>query len=430
MLMWTFAEILINFYQAFLMTYYVNHRCDLRDHQHISNVVLAACIGIAICILDVISIYVLDNLVFLLPLLFAYVYRKDHFIDSVFWCLLLNIIFSINSILASNIVSILTGAEWEDMLEQNDIRFIYIISANLLHTTMIATVCNIGRKGGTVSFRITACFLLSLLAQFAAAECFFVIRVQASEYMPLAMYGSLGLFISMILTVSLYEMMISEAEEKRQLELETQTTHLIEAHHEELRTIYSNMLSTQHDLRHRIAAAEAILSKKENSSSQEAIDMLKETNVLNEFITGSIGIDAILAAKKSVMKEAGINFIFYPCPLSELPISENDFVVLMSNILDNAIEAVMRLPSSASSRQIQLSLSRTWDIFSISCENDMNMEYLQQKNGVFISSKSQPDLHGYGTRSIQRIVDKAGGLVDFIYDHNHFAVKIMLPMGD
>ena len=212
-------------------------------------------------------------------------------------------------------------------------------------------------------------------------------------------------------------------------ELETQTIHLIEAHHEELRTIYSNMLSTQHDLRHRIAAAEAILSKKENSSSQEAIDMLKETNVLNEFITGSIGIDAILAAKKSVMKEAGIDFIFYPCPLSELPISENDFVVLMSNILDNAIEAVMRLPSSAPSRQIQLSLSRTWDIFSISCENDMNMESLQQKNGVFISSKSQPDLHGYGIKNIVKIVYKYGGTYTRHIDADRFMTEIVIPNG-
>ncbi len=428
--MWTLAEIGINFYQAVLIAYYVNRRCDLRHHKFIFDILLVSCIVIFICVLDNLGIYMLDNLIFLPPIVFAIFFRKGYAINSVFWCLLLCIVFSIDSTLASNLVSFLTGAEWNDMLEQNDIRILYIISANLLHTVLIVSICNIGRNGSTVSYWTTACFLLSLLAQFAAAECFFAIRVHADKYIPSATYGSLGLLASMILTIVLYEMMIKEAEAKRRLELENQTTQLIEAHNEELRTIYTNMLSTQHDLRHRITTAEGILARNETDAPQEAIDLLKDTAILNEFITGSISVDAVLAAKRAVMKETGIRFVFYPYPLSKLPLSEHDFVILLSNILDNAIEAVTRLPANAASREIQLTLSRTWDVFFIICENDMDPDTIRQRDGVFISSKNRSELHGFGTRSIQRIVDDAGGLVDFIINKNRFAVKIMLPMED
>ena len=79
------------------------------------------------------------------------------------------------------------------------------------------------------------------------------------------------------------------------------------------------MLSTQHDLRHRITVAEKILAANGACAPQEAIDLLKDTKVLNEYITGNVAMDAILASKTAVMQEAGIRYDFYPVPLNKLP---------------------------------------------------------------------------------------------------------------
>ena len=51
---------------------------------------------------------------------------------------------------------------------------------------------------------------------------------------------------------------------------------------------------------------------------------------------------------------------------------EADFCVLLSNLLDNAIEGVMRLHAAAQSRAIRLTISRTWDMISIVYQNDVN----------------------------------------------------------
>ena len=426
--MWQVFEIIINFYQATIMTFYVNRRCNLRKHNLLYDIAILLCIGTAITCLDYVHIYILDDLIFILPLAFSIFFRKGGIFDNFFWCILLGVIFSIDSTFTSSILSSITGAGWEDLLKQNDARMLYVVGANLLHTILIMSVCNIRRKDVTVSYGVTACFLLSLLSQFISAECFYLIRTKTTGDLSSATYGSVGLFLSMILTIVLYEIMIRETDARRKLELETQTSQLIGDHQEELRIIYSNMLSTQHDLRHRISVAEELLLHNETKMTHQAIDLLKDTEILNEFVTGNMGVDAVLVAKTATMKEAGITFSFYPCPLIKLPIPERDFVVLLSNILDNAIEAVMRLDTSSSSREVKLVLSRTWDIFSVICENDLNPSMIHQQDGEFISSKAHPELHGYGIRSVQRTVEDAGGLAEFSIEKKKFVVRIMLPM--
>ena len=429
--MWHTFEILINFYQAVLMTYFINKCCNLRVHALWKDFILVLVIGIAICGMDLIAIYPLDDLVYLIPLFYSIYYRQSKVVTTVFWCFILAMIISIDSTLTSSLITLLTNASWEDMLVQSDVRIIYVTSANLLHTLIIAFLASFFGKQHIIPPGGAICFLLSLGVQLAVAECFFAIRIQSTVERPLTVYGSLGMLFSMMLTVTLHEMMIRQTERQMELEIESQTNRLINAHQEELQTIYSNMLSTQHDLRHRITAAEQLLASQQAKASTEVIELLKDTDVLvQEYVTGNVSVDAILASKTAIMQRSGIGFTFYPTPLEKLPLSERQFTIMLSNILDNAIEGVMRLPSETSSREIKLILSRNWDIFSVICENDMNPETILIKDGNFVSSKEEPFMHGFGTRSIRKMVENAGGMIDYSTENRKFVVNIMLPMED
>ena len=428
--MWRAFEILINFYQAVLMTYFVNKCCNLRSHAMWKDFALAFVIGIVICGMDLIAIYPLEDLLFLIPLIYSVYYRQDKAVIPVFWCFILALVFSIDSTLTSSLISMLTNASWEDLLVQSDVRVIYLISVNLLHTLMIALLTSFAGKRHVIYPAGEVCFLLSLVVQLAAAECFFMIRIQNTD-ISLTAYGSLGMLLSMILTVALHEIMIRQTEKQMELEVESQTNRLIHAHQEELQTVYSNILSNQHDLRHRITAAEQLLADQQTKASTEVIELLRDTDVLfQEYVTGNVSVDAILASKVAVMRRSGIEFTFYPTPLEKLPLSERQFTVMLSNILDNAIEGVMRLPSDSCSREIKLILSRNWDIFSVICENDMNPETVLIKDGDFVSSKENPFMHGFGTRSVRKMVENAGGMVDYSAQNRKFIVNVMLPMED
>ena len=170
-----------------------------------------------------------------------------------------------------------------------------------------------------------------------------------------------------------------------------------------------------------------------NDAGKEALKLIGDTRILHQFITGSVMIDALLNAKYTIMKANRINFVYNPYPLSKLPLKEDLFSVLLANILDNAIEGVMRIPDSEhedSRGEIVLTLNRNWNTFLIQCVNDYDKTQVRYEDSVFLSTKDNSELHGIGTRSIRKIVSDAGGLVEFSMGEARFMVDIILPMID
>lgn len=187
------------------------------------------------------------------------------------------------------------------------------------------------------------------------------------------------------------------------------------------------MLSVQHDLRHRIAAAEQLLSNMDIQADQRGYAQklleVQECNIL--YFTGNIAADAILKAKSEMMKEAGISFTLTECPLEPLPLPEQDFCVLLSNLLDNAIEGSARLGKDAPSRNVRLSFSRIREMLVITCENDADTEHLKRSGDTFLSGKEQPELHGFGLANMRKTVERAGGMLELEAKNGIFSVCIM-----
>lgn len=188
------------------------------------------------------------------------------------------------------------------------------------------------------------------------------------------------------------------------------------------------MLAEQHDLRHRVAAAEEILTAATVDDGQRSsiLQLLQSDAQTRLFITGSVAVDAILKAKSTVMENAGITFEFVEYPLMPLPISEQNFCMLLGNLLDNAIEGVMRLPASAPSRCIRLSFSKVWNMLFITCTNDADGSTIKRHGDEFISTKEHPELHGFGMKNMKKIVDAADGTLEYKIGQNRFTVEIML----
>ena len=100
--------------------------------------------------------------------------------------------------------------------------------------------------------------------------------------------------------------------------------------------------------------------------------------------------------------------------------------MLLGNLLDNAIEGVMRVPASETNRSIRLSISKIWEMYFISCSNSADIHTIKKNGDTFVSSKPQPEDHGFGTENMKQIVETAGGTIEFIVEANRFTVEIMI----
>lgn len=87
----------------------------------------------------------------------------------------------------------------------------------------------------------------------------------------------------------------------------------------------------------------------------------------------------------------------------------------------------MRLPADAPSRAVSLTISRTWNMYCVTCRNDADPATIHRQGDRFLSSKDQPGLHGYGTESIRSAVEATGGVCRFMVKDHSFTAELWLP---
>lgn len=102
-----------------------------------------------------------------------------------------------------------------------------------------------------------------------------------------------------------------------------------------------------------------------------------------------------------------------------------DISCLFNNILDNAVEAATASAGKFISLEITNSLNAYHKIITVnSCDTAPHTEY-----GKLLTTKKNKDTHGFGTKSINRIVKKYDGEMQWEYneDQKQFKLVILLP---
>lgn len=109
-------------------------------------------------------------------------------------------------------------------------------------------------------------------------------------------------------------------------------------------------------------------------------------------------------------------------PLSSLTMEEREICSLFGNLLDNALEACEKVTDKERKK------------ISIKIEQHMQMLFLEIKNGTdklpaksghtFLTSKQDKSLHGYGLKSVERIVTRYDGDLAYEMEDGMFVVSI------
>lgn len=422
-----FFDIMMSVYQAGLIVYVLKKQFVQKQHSilwEISCVLLTACL---LTLIQVLQLSVPDSLMFLIPLVYVKITTHESFLTCAFGVIVDAFLFMGTLSLVSSLFDIQIEMNGKVLAASNETMLIYGLTGNVAITAVLSIAARINRVKNVIKQQELALFLLMLVFCFIISECFFAARVTKDYHLSLVV-GSICAFILMILTIILYEHMIKSAKKQKQIEMAAQTMQLSTEHQGELEKIYKHMLSEQHDLRHRIAVAEEMLnamSLKEEERNK-VLYLLKNDSHPRVFLTGSMATDAILTVKAAIMESAGIKFTVTEYPLNNLPLSEQQFCVLLGNLLDNAIEGVMALPATAGSRNVYLTFSKVWDMLFITCCNDADLSNIRRRGDTFLSTKTNPELHGFGIDNMRNIVETAGGTIEFNLSNDQFTVEIMI----
>ncbi len=138
--------------------------------------------------------------------------------------------------------------------------------------------------------------------------------------------------------------------------------------------------------------------------------------------TGNEILDVLLMEKAVLCTQKEIQITCYACE-SDLDFLEDiDLYFLMNNLLTNAMEATEKMP--AGERFITINISRSGDMALIHMENSCQGP-VKMENGL-PKSQRDPRYHGFGMKSIARLVDKYDGALAVKDMGNVFCVDITL----
>lgn len=188
----------------------------------------------------------------------------------------------------------------------------------------------------------------------------------------------------------------------------------IEHQYVELKDAYEENRCLIHDERHKMQYLRECMENKEYEKVRTFLGVYEEEleTQRRKHWSPISTLDFILNMKIRRIEGLGIKFTL-KTNVDSIKIDESDFVVLMGNLLDNAIEAAAKCPLE--NRAISLWLQEVNEMLLITMENTAPVEP-EQKNGRFLTSKKNKKEHGWGVQSMRHIVEKYGGDIAFKYE--------------
>ena len=182
-----------------------------------------------------------------------------------------------------------------------------------------------------------------------------------------------------------------------------------------------------HDLKKMISS---VLGKRNILSDAELEKLEGQISIYDAIVkTGNDALDLILTEKSLYCEKNKIKLTIMAEGGDLSFMSDADIYSLFGNILDNAVEAVMKVEPER--RAVTLSIKTVGNMIVVHEQNYFAGK-IKFVNGTPATSKNDTSQHGYGILSIRRIVEKYDGGLDIsaegdIYTLNAAVLRAAVP---
>ena len=263
-------------------------------------------------------------------------------------------------------------------------------------------------------FPLTSLFMLMAL--------FLICRDQRDLTQPVAFFCIfLGIAnVAIVYVVSLIE---QDTEVKQQNNILSQQMEIQTASILALDKAYRQQRQTTHDFQNHLCTISDLLAQKSYETAAKYVRELSQAQTSRILIVNTHHpiIDAILNQKYQMAVESQIEMRFCINDLSGIQLSASELVVLLSNLLDNAIEACRRIDTE---RLIRCTILENDGSF-LSIRNT-SLPVLITEHGI-ATTKASASEHGYGLPSVCRILDGLHAEYAYNYENGWFQFTAEIP---
>lgn len=390
---------------------------------------------ILLSISDLLGTFVFRNENFLvlsclsIEIIFAVIFLKGNCFEKIFMSITsYMLVYCINfPILA--LISKISNLEISEFMVSQDIsRIVCLFITKMLYFAAVQFILWM-RKKEKHYFNlnewiiIISVFLITLLI--GLAMYIIMINDKISDYIYLASTLLLSL-LDVIIFIFMRNMNVSSQKEREKERLHIQ----LAQQKDEMRKLeqqYQEISVLRHDFRNSIDCMARMIQQNKQEDALHYAEQLRKRKIgkLQTHIECSSSvINAVVNSKFSDAQVNGIETSFKM--VVQIPENlEFDISIILSNLLDNAIEACCKNEISS---QIILAVSKFGAYYQLLIKNTIENSVLKN-NKQLKTFKLEKNKHGLGLKSIRDIVEKRQGMLDIYEENGEFCVSVLLKEG-
>lgn len=189
-----------------------------------------------------------------------------------------------------------------------------------------------------------------------------------------------------------------------------------------------DMRAIRHDIKNQFAYMKLMLNSKQFDQLDKYFNSIEENIIepLSFIDCGNSNISAVLNLETAKANSQGIKLDTKLAVPSVLPFSDSQICSLLTNLIDNAIEACQHYNQLKAT--IEVTIFQRQCYLYVSITNPLGSNIDKEQILSLKTNKDDKISHGYGSRIIDRIVRRYNGQVNYSIIDGQFVADIMLDL--
>ena len=302
-------------------------------------------------------------------------------------------------------------------ISQNVVLAFLLLPSKMIWLCLVFIVRKIWKgknKNGELSHKEWLKFSMIPLLTVASMLLMFFCSSTETKVQTAYLFLSAGLIFINILVIELMQGILEKEELFRESALAGQNKESQLAHYRDMQAVYERQGRKMHDYKNQIRTMQVLLKKGDMQAATALAEQLTESISVEmaAVSTNHPVVDAVLNQKFHAAREQGVSMTFRVGDMGGLRLNEEETVILLSNLLDNAIHECVKVARRGRNVVIHVKLVQEGGKLIFSVRNPV-AEKVQVTEGTGISN-------------VKAVADKYGGDFAVSCDAEKFQAVVML----
>ncbi|WP_077610049.1 sensor histidine kinase [Clostridium sp. Marseille-P2415] len=393
----------------------------------LSTAILIDSLFVYICPIELTILRILTFTIF--SFILIHVLFNNNYLIKIFFVFLNNYIFLVSDMIAGNLLSWIYEINVDYLISKSLSLFLL---SKIIAFLLVLSLIRIFKKINlniSINYWITMNFIMVI---FIVLMNFFMtisstLQKKNSHYTVQIVRISLLFLIMSVIVIYLFgEICFFYQKEQHRYALKLRNKEL-EQQLAFQESSASDLRKIRHDIKNNLANISYLLKENHIEESVKYINAITSTLEATKSVIhcGNNYIDSIINYEILLCKRNRINIQFEVDNIPDLNIKPTDISSIISNILNNAIEANSKLTESE--RYIGLKIFCYKNYLTMIVKNPYK-HILFESDGILTTNKKDSIYHGYGLKIVKSSVNQYGGTFQYSHDNDVFAAKIILPL--